>query len=55
MKRKTCHYCGGSRWGLIRYRRWMHAYCSQSCKRLAEKALEEEVKRRKRWLQYLAG
>lgn len=53
-RRKYCHQCGGSRWGLVRqYIGWLN-FCSRTCREtfLAKRSLDLEKQRR--WFSFLS-
>jgi hypothetical protein len=53
--KKTCTMCGGSKWGMARHRTWMGTFCTRTCRRLFEKARDDEIRKRREWLAYNLG
>lgn len=51
--RKTCTHCGTQRFGLIRYRRGFHTFCSKKCRERWDANYERYMNAQKRWFGYL--
>lgn len=55
MRKQTCSYCHGKRWGLVRKYRFGHQFCSTKCLKLWTSRVTAEHVRAARFLRWLAS